>query len=328
MPYDLPLEKTDMVGVRPTQGTFGIHAAQVIAPGDPFRSVLWYRMLKLGGGRMPHIGSTEVDRAGVELIYDWIRQMPQDAAKDTAGNQTAAKLRSEEASDLQRLCEATDASPEQAELTDHLLSSTSGALLLLRSVDSRTLPPPAVSLAIERATRHDDPSVRDLFERFLPAEKRIKRLGSVIQPRQILSLPGDLARGKQVFFSTDGVQCKNCHRIQQDGAEVGPDLTMIGKKYNRAQLLESMLDPSKLIDPNYVTYLAETDDGRLLTGLLVRKDVDEVVLKDAQNEVIRIPAGEIQRFVPQQLSLMPDLLLRDMTAQQVADLLAYLSSLK
>ena len=254
--------------------------------------------------------------------------MPQDAAKDTTVNEAAVKLRSQEAADLQRLCAATDASPEQAELTDRLLSSTSGALLLLRSVDNQALPPPAVSLAIAQASGHDDPSVRDLFERFLPAEKRIKRLGSVVQPQQILSLPGDLARGKQVFFTTDGVQCKNCHRIQQDGVDVGPELTTIGQKYNRAQLLESMLEPSKLIDPKYVTYLAETGDGRLLTGLLVKKNASEVVLKDAQNEAIRIPAEQIQQLVPQQRSLMPDLLLRDMTAQQVADLLAYLCSLK
>ena len=92
--------------------------------------------------------------------------------------------------------------------------------------------------------------------------------------------------------------------------------------------MESLLEPSKLIDPKYVTHLAETDDGRLFTGLLVKKDDSEVVLKDAQDKEIRIPAKEIERLVPQRQSLMPDLLLRDMTADQVADLLAYLSSLQ
>jgi hypothetical protein len=52
------------------------------------------------------------------------------------------------------------------------------------------------------------------------------------------------------------------------------------------------------------------------------------VLKDAQDKEIRVPAKEIERVVPLRQSLMPDLLLRDMTAEQVADLLAYLSSLK
>ncbi len=327
MHYDLPLEKTNMLGVRPTQGTFGIHAAQVIAPGDPFRSVLLFRMAKLGGGHMPHIGSTEIDREGVELIYTWIRKLSPETAKETVGNDAAAKLRKEEAADLDRL-RATKPAKDQAELVDRLLSSTSGALLLSRSVDDRTLPTPTVALAIDKATQHNDVSIRDLFERFLPAEKRIKRLGSVVRPEQILSLSGDSERGRRVFFENAAVACKNCHRIQKEGKEVGPELTTIGKKLTRAQLLESMLEPSKLIEPKYVTYLAELDDGRLLTGLLVSKDENEVVLKDAQDKLLRIPPKQIEQLVPQRQSLMPDLLLRDMTAQQVADLLAYLSSLK
>ena len=201
-------------------------------------------------------------------------------------------------------------------------------MLLSRSVDDRTLPTPTVALAIDKATQHNDVSIRDLFERFLPAEKRIKRLGSVVRPEQILSLSGDSERGRRVFFENAAVACKNCHRIQKEGKEVGPELTTIGKKLTRAQLLESMLEPSKLIEPKYVTYLAELDDGRLLTGLLVSKDENEVVLKDAQDKLLRIPPKQIEQLVPQRQSLMPDLLLRDMTAQQVADLLAYLSSLK
>ncbi|MDA1049462.1 MAG: PQQ-dependent sugar dehydrogenase [Planctomycetota bacterium] len=327
MHYDLPLDKTNMVGARPSQGTFGIHAAQVIAPGDPFRSVLLYRMAKLGGGRMPHIGSSEVDRDGVELIYEWIRQMPHDAGDEVVGNEAAAKLRGEEAADLERL-QASESATDQAEIVDRLLLSTSGALLLLRSVDHHELPVPAVSVVVQRAARHNVVSIRDLFERFLPADERIKRLGSVVQPEQILSLPNDPVRGKQVFFETAGVSCKNCHRIHKEGKEVGPELTAIGKKLTPAQLLESILEPSKLIDPKYVTYLAEIDDGRLLTGLLVHRDDNEVVLKDAEDKLIRISTSKIEQLVPQRQSLMPELLLRDMTAQQVADLLSYLSSLK
>ena len=327
MHFDLPLEKTNMVGARPSQGTFGIHAAQVIAPGDPFRSILLYRMAKLGGGRMPHIGSTEVDRVGVGLIHDWLRQMPNETGPETGGNEAAAKLRSAEAAELSSLRIAEDAT-ERNEIADRLLSSTTGALMLLQSIDSRELPAPTVSIAIESAARHSDVSIRDLFERFLPAEQRIKRLGSVVQREQILSLSGDPVRGKQVFFETEGVSCKNCHRIQKDGKELGPDLTTIGRTLTSIQLLESILEPSKLVDPKYVTYLAETNDGRIVTGLLVSKDEADVVLRDAQDKLIRIPTQQIVQLVPQRQSLMPEVLFRDMTARQVADLLAYLSSLR
>ena len=98
-----------------------------IAPGDPFRSVLLYRMSKLGGGRMPHIASTEVDRAGVQLMYEWIQQLPSEAAKDKTGDETAGQLRQQEATNLERLLAAK--LPEQTPHVESLLSTTSGALM-------------------------------------------------------------------------------------------------------------------------------------------------------------------------------------------------------
>ena len=326
MHYDLALEKTNMVGTRPSQGTFGIHAAHVIAPGDPFRSVLLYRMSKLGGGRMPRLGSTEIDIAGIELLHEWIGQISGALAADTTGDEVAVKLRSDEAADLALLRQAR--LPDQAEVVQRLMSSTSGAFRLLRSIERERLTAEQVGLSVATGTGHQDVRIRDLFERFLAPDKRVKRLGSAVHPEQILSLAGDAARGKQVFFATAGVQCKNCHRINKEGKEVGPDLSAIGKKLDRGQLLESILEPSKRVDPKYVTYLAETDQGRLLTGLLVEKNDQHVILKDAQSNEVRIPAEGIEQLVPQGRSLMPELLLRDMTAQQVADLLEYLGSLK
>ena len=73
---DLDLHELRAVDVRPTQGTFGILDARILAAGDPYRSVLYYRMAKLGPGHMPHIGSHIIDRQGLQLIHDWIRQLP------------------------------------------------------------------------------------------------------------------------------------------------------------------------------------------------------------------------------------------------------------
>jgi putative heme-binding domain-containing protein len=113
-----------------------------------------------------------------------------------------------------------------------------------------------------------------------------------------------------------------------EGKELGPDLSTIGRQNSREQLLESILEPSKRIDPKFVSYLLETDDGRVITGLLVSRDEREIVLKDAQNMELRFAADHIERLVPQQPSLMPELLFRDMTAQQLADLIEFLGSLK
>ncbi|MBX3436092.1 MAG: PQQ-dependent sugar dehydrogenase [Planctomycetaceae bacterium] len=327
MQYDLPLEECTMVGERPSQGTFGIPAAHVITPGEPYQSVLLYRISKVGSGRMPHIGSQQVDADGVALIEAWIRSLPSDTGDDQSVDATMIASSSGDVTCLVQLQSAADASTAEP-LVDHLLSSTSGALRLLRAVDDGRVPPSLVPVVVERGSSHPAIPVRDLFERFLPEEKRVRRLGSVVRPEEILALSGDAAHGRQLFFETEGVQCRNCHQIKNVGRDLGPRLDEIGKKHRLPQLLESILEPSKVIDPKYVMYLVETDDGRIHTGLLVKKDADEVVLRDAQDKLIHIPANQVEQLVAQSTSLMPELLVRDLTAQQLADLLAFLSSLQ
>lgn len=310
------LPATKIVDVRPVQGTFEIPQARIVAPGDPFRSVLYYRMSKTGGGRMPHIGSECVDENGLRLIQDWIRSLP---AKSVAPPDTELPL-------LQQI--QTQAEPAALEAAKQLVASTRGALLLATALGGQQVPAPVRAQVLQVALARREPQIRDLFERFIPADQRVKRLGTVIKPEQILQRPGDVERGRQVFFKTSGVTCSNCHRIHGTGSTLGPDLSQIGKKYNTAQLLESILEPSRTIDPQYLPWLVETRTGKVHTGLLVRKTEEETILRDANDKEIRIPNHQVETAVQQRKSLMPELLLRDMTAEQVADLLAFLASLK
>jgi uncharacterized repeat protein (TIGR03806 family) len=313
--YEVPLEEAKTLEVRPVQGTFEIHGAQILAPGDPYRSVLFYRISKLGRGRMPHIGSEIADERGLRLIHDWIRQLPIHKEE----NALIEKLRT--------LAEPAQAG-ERAEIINRLLSSTASALHLAHAVAERRIPDSLRPQLLVAAMARPESQVRDLFERFVPDDQRVKRLGSVIKPEKILALKGDAARGKELFFKSAGLQCINCHRIAGTGSTLGPDLTQIGKKYSRGQILESILEPSKSIDPKYVNYLVETSDGKVQTGLLAEKNDKEVVLRTVGDKEIRVPADKVERLVPQKASLMPELLLRDLTAEQVADLLEYLVGLK
>jgi putative heme-binding domain-containing protein len=364
--YDLPLGQTKALEARPVQGSFEIRDAQILAPGDPYRSVLFYRMAKLGRGRMPHIGSEVVDERGLRLVRDWIRQLPvrkderalldklraldeaaalareraeaprqirraAQALAQAAGREAATDLDRQKAEARYRAEAAGRArrrAAERADVINQLLSSTTSALLLLEALDDGRLPDPVRAQAVELAMARPEGQVRDLFERFVPDDRRVRRLGSVINPEQILALKGDAARGRELFFKAAGLQCVNCHKVAGTGSTLGPDLSAIGKKSNRAQILESLLEPSKVIDPPYVAYLVETTDGTAHTGLLAAKTEREVVLKDATGKEVRIPARKVTSLVPQKKSLMPDLLLRDLTAEQAADLLEFLVSLK
>jgi putative heme-binding domain-containing protein len=171
-------------------------------------------------------------------------------------------------------------------------------------------------------------AVRDHNERFLPDDQRVRRLGAVIDSRALLAMKGDATRGKEVFFRTSGPRCAACHKVGDAGSTLGPELTQIAKKLDRAKLLETLLDPSKEIEDKYRAYALETTAGQLHTGLLVSRSEKEVVLRDAQDKEVRIPAGKVAALVPQKQSLMPDQLLRDLTAQEAADLLAYLEGLR
>ena len=324
--YHIALDKTRLLGLRPTQGTFGILGAEIVAPGDPYRSVLYYRMSKLGHGRMPQFGSQIVDTAGTRLIHDWIASLP--PAADDAAQSTAERLRKEEQVAWTTLLGGNGNATALEQPLSRLLSSPSGALLLVEALGNSQLAARLQRAIIDRGSAHADPAIRDLFERFVPEEQRVKRLGSIIQPAALLALHGDAARGKVLFLQTAGVQCKNCHRLGEAGQALGPDLTQIGKKLDKAKLLESILEPSKNIEPQFATYQVETKAGQVLSGLLVSRGDAEVVLRQADGKEVRAAAAEIERFAPQQKSLMPELLLQEMTAEQVADLLEFLAGLK
>jgi uncharacterized repeat protein (TIGR03806 family) len=325
--YDQPLEQTRTVNIRPIQGTFNIAGARIIAPGDPASSVLYYRMSKLGGGRMPRVGSNVVDERATRMIHDWIARMPPAPAAASADARDKTATGDRDA--VETLLRADQLSPpDRSAAIGRLMSSTRGALLLLSMIDRGQASPTLRRDVVAVARKSPLVEVRDLFERFIPEAERIKRLGDVVDRAAILALRGDAGRGRLIFTGNAAAQCKTCHKAGGFGENVGPDLTKIGTKYNKAAMLGEILEPSKTIEPQYATYLLETKDGRVLSGLAVERTKDGVVLKDAQGKTVKVASTEIDRLVPQTRSLMPELLLRDLTAQQVADLLEFLMSLR
>jgi putative heme-binding domain-containing protein len=296
--------------------------------------VLYYRMAKLGNGRMPHIGSGIVDADGLQLIHDWIRQLPARADESAwlerlrALDRPAPPSSAAEPTEARAVQRAEERAAARGEVIGKLLGTTSGALVLGRSLQERQLSPETGRQVIAAAMAHPESQVRDLFERYVPDDQRVKRLGTVIKPALILALKGDASRGRALFFTNSTVQCKTCHRIGGEGSTLGPDLSAIGKKLDRARILESILEPSKSIEPQYVQYVVETKDGQIHTGLLAEKSADQIVLKNQGDKETRILADKVAVLAPLRTSIMPELLLRDLTAEQVADLLAFLESLK
>jgi uncharacterized repeat protein (TIGR03806 family) len=326
--YDQKLSESRTINFPPSQGTFGITGARVITPGDPLRSVLYYRICTLGPAHMPRIGSRSVSQKGINLMFDWIKQMP---PPPPAPDAPAALTDPDEKQIDQWLAQLAGtrlSSKPRAEIINRLLLSPVGALALMHQIDRKSLSPAVQMEAIRYGTSHTNSLVRDLFERFVPEEKRVKRLGPSIAVNDILDLQGNAAHGQDLFFAEGGANCALCHRLNGRGREFGPDLSHIGRTYNRAQLLDNIVYPSKSIAPGFATYLVETTSDLSYSGLLVREDAHEVVIKDSSLQETRLKRSDVARLQASKISAMPEGLLQNLTAQEAADLLDFLGSLR
>ena len=285
-------------------------------------------MSKLGGGRMPRVGSNVVDERATRMIHDWIARMPSGTAVASMANVPGGAAEEREA--IESLRKADQLSPSaRAAAIGRLTSSTRGALMLLGMIDrgqaSQALRRDVVASRAEQSARRGSRPVRAVRS----GKRASQATGGCGRPRGDPGSPRRRrARGRLIFATNAAAQCKNCHKAGDVGETVGPDLTKIGAKYNKPALLDQILEPSKTIEPQYTTFLLETKDGRVLSGLAVERNKEAVVLKDAQGKTIKVASADIERLVPQSRSLMPELLLRDLTAQQVADLLEFLGSLR
>lgn len=320
---DLPLEKLNTnkgTGI----GTFGLRDARIIVPGDPYRSVLLYRMSKLGYARMPYIGSRVVDSAGVALVEQWIRSLPGEA-----GVAPSAPLApdSAEAQALKMLAARSPASREDRDRAlGELSKTTAGTLALAIHMHRGLLPADGFQAAAALGSTAPASDVRGLLETFLPESQRRATLGASSDPQPILARQGDYERGKLIFFS-DSARCRACHELDDRNKSLGPTLGEIVKKYPKpAELLEHVLEPSKKIEEPFAAYLVITTDGRAVSGLLVEQNGREVALKTAEKQVVRIPRGDIEQMRKSDKSFMPDRILSDLTAQEAADLLEYIRS--
>ncbi|MBM3994793.1 MAG: c-type cytochrome [Planctomycetes bacterium] len=137
----------------------------------------------------------------------------------------------------------------------------------------------------------------------------------------------DADAGARVFFHPKLAGCAKCHRIDGRGADVGPDLSSIGRVERRA-ILESILQPSANVAPHYVAWHLETADGKVRNGMLLHTYLDEYTYLDAKGERFKVRTGDLVEQRPLTTSIMPDGLVDRLTDQEIRDLLAYLQARK
>lgn len=138
---------------------------------------------------------------------------------------------------------------------------------------------------------------------------------------------GDAALGKRVF-EDEKVGCNRCHTIGNDERRAGPDLVGIADKYDRSQLIEAVLQPSKAILAGYGTSVVVTSAGAVHSGIVKRRSSSTVHLFVADGKIKEIPTTQIVEEKSSSLSLMPAELHRAISPEEFTNVIRYLEDLR
>ena len=138
---------------------------------------------------------------------------------------------------------------------------------------------------------------------------------------------GDAELGKKIFFERQDVQCLRCHKVNDIGGVVGPDLTGVGKRLTRAELLESILLPNNRISKGFESLVIKMLDGSTHVGLLRSEDAENVIIDSPEDGLLKVPKAEIADL-NLGLSSMPPEIATALNKQDLRNLVEFLASQK
>ncbi len=135
---------------------------------------------------------------------------------------------------------------------------------------------------------------------------------------------GDIDKGKKAFVTAG---CAVCHKFGSDlpGRGIGPDLTTVAARFKRHEILDSILHPSRVISDQYKAVNVLTDAGKVVTGIQLGDDKEQLVLKRTDGTLLTIPQDAVVH-TSKAMSMMPERALNVLTLDEIAHLFAYLES--
>jgi putative heme-binding domain-containing protein len=152
------------------------------------------------------------------------------------------------------------------------------------------------------------------------------KLDELVEKAQTSLKGRDFNRGKAMFAAAN---CFACHRYDNQGGALGPDLTSVAGRFSPRDLLESIIDPSKVISDQYAAVTVVTDDGKVATGRIVNLNGDTMKINTNMlnpDEQTTIDRRQIEEMFPAKTSMMPAGLLNTLEENEILDLLAYVLS--
>jgi putative membrane-bound dehydrogenase-like protein len=219
-----------------------------------------------------------------------------------------------------------NASPAvRREIQEALFARADRLLALLDAIEKKTLLPQQLDPArVAQLRKLPDAKLRQRAAELLLGAIDANRQKVIDAYKPSLDLPADAVKGKALFAKN----CATCHRLENVGVEVGPDLRSALRDKTGEQLLISILDPSREVDRRYTNYLVETTGGRSFSGMIAAETATSVTLRRAEKAEDVILRTQIESITDTGKSLMPDGLEQQLKKQDLADLISYLRSIK
>ncbi|MEO8764334.1 MAG: PVC-type heme-binding CxxCH protein [Ginsengibacter sp.] len=200
--------------------------------------------------------------------------------------------------------------------TEEMAKDSIGGQMLIGLEAEKKIPQAILPFVEEFIFNNPDQAVRT------QAGKYFKRPGNgkIYSVEEIAKINGDPIAGRLVFTQ----RCASCHKAGSEGNSIGPDLTTIGKKFDRPALLDAVINPSAAIVFGYEPWLVNKKDGESIYGFLISENKNNVVLKDITGKQHVIPLGEISIKKKQDKSLMPDPIANGLSENDLANVVAFL----
>ncbi len=194
-----------------------------------------------------------------------------------------------------------------------------GGQMLLGMVADKKLPQGLYPIVAEFIFDNPSQAVR------VQAPLYFKKKGAVVSYAipSLVKLKADETNGAEIFQKN----CSSCHRVKDKGMDIGPELTMINKKFDRESLLDAIINPSAGIVFGYEAWTINTSDGETFFGFLVADGENAIVIKDLSGTKHTIGTAKITSRKKQDKSLMPEPFSLGLTEQNLADVSAYLMNI-
>jgi putative heme-binding domain-containing protein len=175
--------------------------------------------------------------------------------------------------------------------------------------------------AAQALRAHADAGIRGRANELFAALTPENRKGVLEAYQPALALEADAHKGREVFEK----HCAGCHRVAGLGVDVAPDIADSRTK-TPAQLLVDILNPNQAIDGNYVSYTALLASGQTESGVITAETSTSVTLRQAEGKTLVLLRADLQELRSTGVSLMPEGFEKQITLQQMADLLLFLKN--